>query len=58
MIVTCPVCGPREDTEFSYAGELASDEHQEHWRHTFGCTLSLAVRRDLVDDRLLDVKIL
>ncbi len=79
LIITCPHCGARAQTEFTYHGDAtrtrpgqgAPEEawldyvfnrsnvrggHVEHWQHSQGCRVWLAVERDTLTHEITSVK--
>ncbi len=57
LLIECPWCGPRAESEFSCGGEadiarpLETEkitEHREQWLHTQGCRRWFIAQRDTV----------
>jgi sarcosine oxidase delta subunit len=51
--LTCPNCGPRDVSEYSYGGQIAQtatnlpEVQTERWFHRFGCGRWLVAHRDV-----------
>ena len=62
LLIRCPWCGPREEIEFRYGGEIVSSPpagsnlpgvQHERWYHRQGCRRWLAARRDVRTNEVL-----
>jgi sarcosine oxidase subunit delta len=68
LLIPCPHCGPRDQTEFTYGGDATVPRDgtahflrdnprgplDEYWHHSAGCRSWFRIRRDTATHEILE----